>query len=139
MTRTREGTNPMIKITISDAAIRKLSSPQRNLLIDHIDGEVDVTVHGAHLVQCRNALIAYGLLRGSPIGASRPRATILTDRGRMAVAIILGDCADMLVRAGLDQEAPLQVLQRLKAADTEGKPLRFRPEMAGLHVKTSPT
>jgi hypothetical protein len=107
----------MIKSTLSDAAIRKLSTHQRNLLIDHIDGEVDVVVSDPHKVQCRNALMALGLLRGSPTQAVRPRITVLTERGRMAVAMILGDYADALVRAGLlEQENPLLVLKRLKAA-----------------------
>jgi hypothetical protein len=107
----------MIKTTLSDAAVRKLTSHQRNLLIDHIDGPVDVVVTDAHKVQCRNALIGLGLLRGTPSQAVRPRLTVLTERGRMAVAMVLGDYADALVRAGLlEQENPLLVLKRLKAA-----------------------
>jgi hypothetical protein len=106
----------MVKSTISDSAIRRLTAHQRDLLIDHIDGPVDVSVHNVHTVQCRNALIGYGLLRGTPTDAPRPRHTALTERGRMAVAIVLGDYADGLIRAGLlEQENPLEVLQRLKA------------------------
>jgi hypothetical protein len=109
----------MVKSTISDGAIRKLSANQRDLLIDHIDGPLDVSVHDSHTVQCRNGLIASGLLRGSPTGEPRPRQTVLTERGRMTVALVLGYYADALIRAGLlEQENPLEVFQRLKA---EGK------------------
>lgn len=107
----------MLKSTLSDASIRKLTMLQRNLLIDHIDGEVDVVLSDPHKTQTRNAMMVLGLLRGTPSQANRPRATVLTERGRMAVAMILGDYADALVRAGLlEQENPLLVLQRLKAA-----------------------
>lgn len=107
----------MAHATITDGEIRRLTSFQRNLLIDHIDGEVDVVMNDAHLVGVRNSLIKVGLLRGATNNTIRPRATVLTERGRMAVGMILGDYADALVRAGLLlQENPLAVLQRLKAA-----------------------
>ncbi len=104
-------------MAISDAKIRNLTAHQRKMLIDHIDGPLDVVASDGHRVQCRSALMSMGLLRGTPPGALRPRHTILTERGRMAVAIVLGDYADALIRAGLlEQENPLQVLQGLKAA-----------------------
>ncbi len=104
-------------MTISDAKIRNLTAHQRNMLIDHIDGPVDVVASDGHRVQCRGALMRMRLLRGTPPGAVRPRHTVLTEDGRMAVAITLGDYADALIRAGLlEQENPLQVLQGLKAA-----------------------
>jgi hypothetical protein len=136
----------MVKSTISDSAIRRLTAHQRDLLIDHIDGPVDVSVHNVHTVQCRNALIAYGLLRGTPtnVPTARPRHTALTERGRMAVAIVLGDYADGLIRAGLlEQENPLEVLQRLKA-DGRLEPKRpgdlaaiMREDAAALRMRRS--
>lgn len=100
---------------LSESSIRKLSISQRNLLISHIDGPVDVTVVDFHQTQPRRALMDLGMLRGSPAGTIRPRATALTERGRMAVAMVLGEYADALIRAGiLKQQHPLEVLRRLK-------------------------
>lgn len=120
----------MIKPTISDATIRKLSSYQRALLIDHIDGQVAVRLVD-NLVMARKALIDAGLLKGVPVNTARPRYTSLTERGRMAVAMILGDYADALVRAGLlAQENPLNVLRQLQAS-------RQAPEIGGYSPEIS--
>jgi hypothetical protein len=121
--------------TLSDGAIRQLTSLQRDLLIDHIDGEVLLSMANRHLVQVRNALMRNGLLRGSSPHTIRPRGTVLTERGRAAVGMILGDCADALVRAGLlAQENPLQVLRRLKEARQAGT-FPIRPERARTGLK----
>jgi hypothetical protein len=98
---------------VSESTIRNLSPNQRDLLVDHIDHAVDVVLSNQHLFNARNALMKLGLLKGTE--TIRPRTTVLTERGRMAVGMILGECADALVRAGLlEQENPLQVLAQLK-------------------------
>ncbi len=120
---------------ITDEAIRKLSPNQRSLLIDHIDGEIQIA--GAHQIKARNSLMQAGLLRGPNHQINRPRTTVLTEAGRRAVGVILGDYADGLVRAGLlEQTNPLAVLRRLKTlggfpgkrapapADTGTEPLK---------------
>jgi hypothetical protein len=105
----------MTMAPISETELRKLTVCQRNMLIGHIDGEVDVTICDPHKVQSRNALIGQGYLRGSPTGAVRPRTTVLTERGRAMLGMVLGDYADALIRAGiLDQQHPLEVLKHLK-------------------------
>lgn len=120
----------MIKPTISDATIRKLSSYQRGLLIDHIDGQVAVRLVD-NLVMARKALIDAGLLIGIPANTARPRYTSLTERGRMAVAMILGDYADALVRSGLlEQENPLNVLRQLQATRKSPDYSGYSPEIS---------
>src|SRR5579863_25172 len=100
---------------VSDAEIRRLSAAQRNLLIDHIDGPVDVSLINRWDKSARRGLISTRLLEGHPRGSIRPRQTTLTERGREALGMVLGDYADALVRAGLlEQQNPLAVLRRLK-------------------------
>ncbi len=106
---------------VSDAFARKLSAAQRALLVDHIDGEL--TISTAHQRPVRESLMRLGLLRGTTPHSNRPRATVLTEAGRMAVGKILGECADALIRAGLlQQERPLDVLRRLRAMRTGDLP-----------------
>ena len=103
---------------ISDAEVRNLSQYQRDVLLDHIDGAVDVSISNPHLLAVRNSLMKIGMLTSSVPGpaANRPRATVLTERGRMAVGMVLGQYADALVRIGLvHEETPLRVLQRLRS------------------------
>lgn len=110
--------------------VSRLSGYQRGMLIAHIDGAVDVTTHGHHHVVVRNSLMSNGMLRGETPGG-RPRATVLTERGRMALAMVLGDYADALIRAGLlDQERPIEVLARIKARAREALlPARMAAEV----------
>ena len=99
---------------LTEGDVNRLTTSQRDMLVDHIDGEVEVIA--THLARVRISLMQIGLLRGATCHTIRPRATVLTERGRMAVGMILGQCADRLVRAGLlEQENPLQVLRQLKA------------------------
>lgn len=100
---------------LPDHVIRKFTSAQRDMLIDHIDGAVEV--FATHLVQARLSLLRHKLLRPHPAGAIRPRQTTLTEEGRRAVGLILGDCADVLVRAGImEQSSPMQALLALTTA-----------------------
>lgn len=111
---------------ISDNAIRKLRNAQRAALLRHIDCAVEVDLkNGPHT---RHSLIELGLLRGHPAGTVRPRHTVLTEAGRYAAALLLGDCADALVAAGFLEfplgERPIAILQRLKAERSQMNPAK---------------
>jgi len=108
----------------SENFVRQLTSLQRDMLIDHIDGQVVVLAN--HLKNVRNSLIRIGLLAGWPMHSKRPRATALTEPGRQVVGMILGQYADALVRAGL-LDRPLDILQRLKAIGDFPPPAESAP------------
>lgn len=111
---------------VTDGDVRRMTELQRNLLIDHIDGPIDVALNNSALVQTRLALLKTDLLRGAPQGSIRPRRTALTERGRMVLAILLGHYADSLIRAGmLEREA----IKRFRSAspDTGSSPHSDRP------------
>jgi hypothetical protein len=109
------------RTTVTDGEIRNLSKYQRDLLIDHIDGELEVSVRDPHLTNVRNALMRIGLLRGTTGGTIRPKSTVLTERGRMAVGMVLGDYADALARAGaLD---PITLLRQAQARRAQTAPI----------------
>lgn len=112
---------------LTDIAIRKLSAAQREYLIRHVADRVPVNT-GGPTAGPRIALSGYGLIRGWPYEVHRPRFTELTDHGRYAAALLLGDYTDALVAAGylefpLD-ERPFEVLQRLKAERSQMKPAK---------------
>lgn len=100
---------------VSESMIRRLTANQRDMLLSHIDCDVGCAMVDG-LVMVRKALMGAGLIRGTPQGSSRPRYTALTERGRMAVGMILGHYADALVRSGiLEQGNPIDALRRLQA------------------------
>lgn len=116
------------------AVVRKLSANQRQMLLEHIDGSVGMVIEHLHLT--RHALMNMGLLRTTQ--QSRPHYTSLTEKGRMAVAMILADCADMLVQAGLlEQESPLSVLQILLEMKQAGKFVPATKAQVGAAAKTA--
>lgn len=90
-----------------------LSALQRNFLIKHIDGakEIPVPVFVHEQTGPRANLIKRDLIKlNRPKFASK---TLLTDKGRAVLAIILGDYADALVRAGFTGVAsPLGIVTR---------------------------
>jgi len=100
--------------TMSHSRVAKHLSPlQRNFLIKHINGgrEIPVPVFMTELKGPRLALIRLGLLR--PNRQAFASKTLLTEDGRMVLAIILGEYADALVRAGFTGVAsPLGVETR---------------------------
>lgn len=99
----------------SEHVVSKLTSMQRAMLIDHIDGHLRVVA--VELMNVRRTLLAAKLLRGHPQFSIRPRETALTEEGRRVVGMILGQYADALVRAGLlDQQNPIEMLRRLREA-----------------------
>ena len=115
------------------SVVRKLSANQRQMLIEHIDGSVGIVIEHLHLT--RYALVNLGLLRTTQ--ESRPHSTSLTEKGKMAVAMILADCADMLVQAGiLEQGDPLCALKVLLEMKQAGKfvPAVTRRPIAGAAV-----
>lgn len=112
-----------------ESIVRRLSGTQRELLVDHIDQGAPVRPQQA---LTRSALLALDLIRSTRPHDRHPRRTVLTEKGRMVLAMLLGQYADALVKAGyalmpsgfLDgqpDETPMQVLERLKA-----KPVRPR-------------
>jgi hypothetical protein len=103
--------------------ISQLTALQRNMLINHIDGTVDVTLHDHNLVQVRGSLLRNGMIKGAT--PFRPRATMLTERGRYALAAVLAHYAEALVRAGVLEARPIDILAQIKR-----RPPTVSPEMA---------
>lgn len=93
--------------------VQQLTSLQREMLIDHIDGALDVTVRDPHRVQTRNSLMANKMLRPDGPGL-RPKTTVLTERGRYAVATLLAGYAEALVRAGMMESRPIDIMAQIK-------------------------
>lgn len=83
----------------------QLSIPQRDLLIEHLDVAVPVSIRlDRYRNQTLRSLVEAGLVTYSPIcggaqGPIRPKETRITDAGRTLVSRILADCADVLARA----------------------------------------
>lgn len=101
--------------------VRNLTSAQRNHLLRHIDGARIGVSAGSEFIVTSAALIRMNLVTAMPHNQPRPRYTIMTEAGRHAIAILLADAADSLVRAGVldagpPEETPMDVLRRLKAA-----------------------
>lgn len=111
-------------MSVTEVSVRRLSVLQREMLIDHIDCIVPIDrrdTRSDHAGVTRNWLIANKFLKCHPTSTYRPTGTSLTEDGRAAVCIILGDYADALVRAGLlelDDESPLEVLRRMRVVRT---------------------
>lgn len=118
-----------LRMKMTDIAIRRMTAAQRDFLLRHVpDRKVPVNLQDAP--QTRISLTGLGLIQGYPLNlpGSRPRHTVLTERGRYAAALLLGDYADALVAAGfLDlplDERPLAVLQRMKAERSQMNPAK---------------
>lgn len=117
---------------ITDAYVRGLSIAKREVLLAHIDGAMPVDRRNG-LYQTTGLLMEAGLLRGSTLGPNPrhrtdrrwPRATVLTDGGRHAVAKILAAYADALTKVAEVEEglAPAELLRRL-GASARPKPAR---------------
>jgi hypothetical protein len=96
--------------------ISKLTALQRDMLVNHIDGTVDVTLNDHNLVQVRGSLLKNGMLKGAT--PFRPRVTMLTERGRYALAAVLANYAEALVLAGMLEARPIDVLAQIKQRQT---------------------
>lgn len=122
-----------MKLRNSD--IRALSESKRRILIEHIDGPIPISRNNQSRIHTINSLLGLGLLQNESPGpiCTRPRALILTEPGRQAVALLLAGYAEDLVRAGcLDAEplTPLMILKRLKAARKPAVPAKPAMEPA---------
>lgn len=98
---------------INDAYVRRISIAQRAVLVEHIDGAVALDRRDRFHTQTVGTLMTMKLLRDERSGgvdyvcAVRPRMTMLTIRGREALAKILAEYAEALVKAGcLDGDSP---------------------------------
>jgi hypothetical protein len=117
-------------MSISKHLIRRLSQDQRDMLIEHIDRIVPIDQHRGR--RTLDWLLEHKLLKGHPSNTFRPTGTSLTQDGRAAVCIILGECADALIRAGLleldnTEETPLEVLRRMRAERVIPRFAGYRP------------
>ena len=113
---------------ISNEQIKNLTNAQRALLILHIDGPLPVIASDAAVMNTRRALMSRKLLKDDKPGplSWRPESTSLTEKGRNAVAAILAEYAEMLIKAGYletdPDESPLDALKRLKALKSAKTP-----------------
>jgi hypothetical protein len=101
--------------------IHALSRLKREILIEHIDGPIQITRNDTNRIQTIKSLLERGWLRNDRPGPipSKPRALVLTEAGRYVVSIILSEYAEALIRAGCLEpgwaETPMQILRRLKS------------------------
>lgn len=109
---------------INDAYVRRISIAQRAVLVEHIDGAVPLDRRDRFHTQTIGTLMTMKLLRDEKSGgvdyvcAVRPRATMLTVRGREALAKILAEYADAIskvIELQADEIRPMEMLKRLKA------------------------
>lgn len=113
--------------SITQGFVRGLRIAQRELIVKHVNGPQPFIAFGDK--QSIVALMSLNLLKGD--AHHRPRFTMLTETGREAAAMILGQYADALVEAGCLEpdyfpERPLDILARLKARP------RPEPETPGI-------
>ncbi len=78
----------------------QLTAAMRDLLIEHIDGPIQVRIRGRSAIW--RAAFQRELICGTVNGETRPRYSRLTDFGRATLAKELAHWADTLVRAGYD-------------------------------------
>jgi hypothetical protein len=109
---------------INNAYVRRISIAQRAVLVGHIDGAVPLDRRDRFHSQTVDTLMTMKLLRDATSGGAgsvesiRPRATMLTIRGREALAKILAEYADAISKViALEQDEirPMEMLKRLKA------------------------
>lgn len=93
-------------MAFSQERARSLSDRQRQFLLRHIDGPVQVNVFDSRTLY---PLVAKGLIRcDRPV---RPKMTSLTPDGRYALGVILGDAADVLSSTGvIDEETTRRIM-----------------------------
>lgn len=77
---------------------RDFKTSMRDALIDHIDEAQPVNLKATNYSTIR-AAVDRGFLRYHPQQCLRPTKTVLTEKGREALAIALADWADALTRA----------------------------------------
>lgn len=99
----------------SKETARRLSHAQRELLIAHVPAHcpVDNTISKPAADRRRTArsLIGEELIRYET-DSERPMFSVLTETGREVVAVVLGDYAEALIRAGYTGlESPIVALK----------------------------
>ena len=82
-----------------------LSMTQAEFLVSHVDCVRPITTNSLE-ISTMNSMLHRGLIRYSESFTSRPKGTVLTDKGREIVCAVLGHYADQLVRARLLAEKP---------------------------------
>lgn len=103
-----------------------LSQMQREFLIDHVEGLCPFTSSDPMINRTRESLLKRKLIRYEPPVRNRlgrPDGTVLTDAGRKAMCVILGQYADDLVRAlekdtEVIEDRLLEALKRSVAQDS---------------------
>lgn len=79
-----------------------MTAAMRDLLIEHIDGPIQVRMNVQGRASLWKAAFAAGLICAVVNSEKRPRHSRLTEGGRKVLARELGNWADALVRAGYD-------------------------------------
>ena len=108
---------------------RYLTNSQRDALIAHIDGPVNVDRKKQALFASQHSLMTKGLLRNAAHAAqtNRPQVTELTEAGRGTLSVMLGDFADALVRAGIEEIAQIEGLAATLKRRLGDRPGGFLP------------
>lgn len=98
----------------------KISAPMRDILIEHIDGPVELgapppknSVFGIQIgytQRRQNLMIA---MRAGLIEKVSDTATGLTEKGRMSLCAMLAHMADVLVRAGYQFRSKPEIVDKL--------------------------
>ena len=104
---------------VSRSLLQRLTASQRQMLVDHIDGQVGIILDKSNVT--RISLVNLKLLKYSPQNQPKPRFTALTENGRMALCMILADCADTLVQCGILETDPHAALLALRKMKNGGK------------------
>lgn len=109
---------------------RYLTNSMRDALIAHIDGPVAVNNKNQALFASQHSLLTRGLLRNAAHGArtNRPQATELTEAGRTTLAGMLGDYADALVAAGIEELSQIEGLAEMLKRRLGNRPASVLPE-----------
>lgn len=87
--------------------MRKITIPQRDLLLEHLDAVVAVDRHfDRWRNRTRQTLVDIGFLAYDFYGPipARPTATRITEAGRELLSVLLADYADVLARAADRQD-----------------------------------
>lgn len=93
-----------------------ISVPQCDFLITHCNGPRQINLRDGIENSTRRAMIAQALVREEPGPhiTSCPTHTVLTDKGRETVCIILGNYIDRLVEANVLKDRPAFVAASYK-------------------------
>lgn len=91
-----------------------ITAAMRDLLIEHIDGPIQVDLRGRATLW--KAAFDNGYIIGLGSSTKKPRHSHLTEEGRKVLAHALGSWADALVRAGYDLKTTPKWSRQVKLA-----------------------